>query len=64
MLGLLARAGALQYKHVGLFQPARAQVQGYKDTRLTDIKTAHYIPEPANHHQICGVVSLTLHAGL
>lgn len=22
MLGLLARAGALQYKHMGLFQPA------------------------------------------
>lgn len=49
MLGLLARAGALQYKQMGLFQPARAQVQEYKDTRLTDINTASYTRQPVTY---------------
>lgn len=49
MLGLLARAGALQYKHMGLFQPARAPVLGYKDTSLTDINTAPHTLGPVKH---------------
>lgn len=49
MLSLLARAGALQYKHKGLFQPARAPVLGYKVTSLTDINTAPHTHEPVKH---------------